>query len=486
MSGTKVYNLPTELFLNRQVHSGQGSSDATKLLPMDQDAGTQATSTLFDGRYEPLRCLGRGGMGEVWLARDRGLGLAGRKVAIKRLLPGYVDDEEMGRRFRREEHVLARVRSSRFPVIHTTGVADGVPYYVMELVEGRTLFELMGEPAGDREPLRTFRPMDAASIAMQILEGLDGMHAVGHVHRDIKPGNIMIDRRDGVKIVDFGIARSVDPSDGLTRVGVGIGTQPYCSPEQLAGGTVTPKSDVYSTGVLLTELLTGRRARWNVPSPLKRQQRLGREMRALDDDGAPRWLVQTCLDMLAESPEDRPRADVVQRRLARHVRAYAMELEEPADTYTVPKGCDVAEDIARARTDRRAPHEGDGRDAAIDALRQRCRASGDAGDGRWQDLSLLFGDLYYFGSAVPRDWSRAMAWYAASDAPMAQVRMAFILSQGGNGVEQDPLRARRHVDAAYAWVHGPDARPDVDDADGLRRSIDELRIYLHSRSRGRD
>lgn len=319
--------------------------------------------------------------------------------------------------------------------------------------------------------------MDAASIAMQTLEGLACLHAAGYVHRDIKPENIMIDRHNGVKIVDLGIARSIDPSDSLTRTGF-IGTPLYCAPEQLAGDDVTSKSDVYAVGVMLMELLTGNHPLWNVPVPERRQQRLERAMRGI---GAwvPHWLIEICRHMLAWDSRDRPRADIIQHILARHVRAYAMELEEPEDTYEVPKGYVLAEDIACARADRRAAREKDVRDVAIDALRERCPTLGESGDGRWQKMSLLFGDLYYFGSAVPCDWSRALAWYAASDAPMSHCRMACILAEGGYGVKRDLQRAREHIDIAHEWIHSHDVRPDVDDVNSLRRSIDELHGYLH-------
>lgn len=475
MNGISRNDSPTRPYPSRCIQAGQGRDDATTKL-LERDAVSPGTAVLFDGRYRLLRRLGSGGMGEVWMAQD--LELSGRRVAIKRMHSEYAEDGEMRDRFRREERVLAQVRSSRFPVIHTTGATDSIPYYVMELVEGCTLSELLGKITKKDGPLRTFRPMDAASIAMQTLEGLACLHAAGYVHRDIKPGNIMINRHNGIRIVDFGTARSVDPSDSLTRTGFVVGTPLYCSPEQLAGDDVTSKSDVYAVGVLLMELLTGNRPLWNVPILEKRRQLLEREMQDMGA-GVPRWLVEICRRMLAWDPRDRPRADVIQHILARHVRAYTMELAEPVDTYEVPRGYVPAEDIACARADRRAARERGGRDVAIDTLRERYHALGESAEGRWQEISLLFGDLYYFGTAVPCDWSRAMAWYAASDAPMSQCRMAFILAEGGYGLQRNLRRARRHIDAAHEWIHSHVSSPDVDDVNGLRRSIDELHDYLH-------
>ena len=207
---------------------------------------TAPTSGGFAGRYEVVSRLGVGGMAEVVLARDRALG---RLVALKLLAPGLAGDPSFVERFRREATAIASLNHPGVVVIYDHGVADGQPYIAMEYVAGRTLKQVIADSA----PLA---PGDAIAYACQVLDGLAAAHAVGIVHRDIKPQNLIV-RDDGtLKVADFGVARSVDETV-LTQLGSVIGTADYISPEQARGEIATPPSDLYSVGVVLFEMLTG-------------------------------------------------------------------------------------------------------------------------------------------------------------------------------------------------------------------------------------
>jgi serine/threonine protein kinase len=210
---------------------------------------------LLSGRYELLEPLGRGGMGMVYRARDRQLE---RLVAVKVLPAAMLHDEEFRARFRREARAAAGLTHPNIAVVHDTGEDSGpaepVPYLVMELVEGVTLAELLRQapPTAD----------EAGRIVVAVLGALEHSHGRGVVHRDIKPANIMVHHADGrllVKVMDFGIARLMSESaTRLTATGTRIGTPSYMSPEQADGRPADARSDLYSVGCVLYELLTGR------------------------------------------------------------------------------------------------------------------------------------------------------------------------------------------------------------------------------------
>jgi serine/threonine-protein kinase len=200
---------------------------------------------MFAGRYEIQSRLGSGGMAEVLLARDRGLG---RLVALKLLAPALADPT-LVERFRREATAIASLNHPNVVVIYDHGVADEQPFIAMEYVDGRTLKQIIG----DRAPLA---PDDAAEYARQALDGLAAAHALGIVHRDVKPQNLLVRDDDTLKVADFGVARSADETM-LTQHGSVIGTAEYISPEQAQGDYASPASDLYSLGVVLFEMLTG-------------------------------------------------------------------------------------------------------------------------------------------------------------------------------------------------------------------------------------
>ncbi|SPF01710.1 Stk1 family PASTA domain-containing Ser/Thr kinase [Streptomyces sp. MA5143a] len=205
------------------------------------------------GRYELGQVLGRGGMAEVYLAMDTRLG---RTVAVKTLRADLARDPTFQARFRREAQSAASLNHPAIVAVYDTGedYIDGVsiPYIVMEYVEGSTLRELLHSG-------RKLLPERAMEMTIGILQGLEYAHRNGIVHRDIKPANVMLTRNGQVKVMDFGIARAMgDSGMTMTQTSAVIGTAQYLSPEQAKGEQVDARSDLYSTGCLLYELLTVR------------------------------------------------------------------------------------------------------------------------------------------------------------------------------------------------------------------------------------
>ena len=184
-------------------------------------------------------------MADVWLAEDQELG---RRVAVKILHERYANDEQFVERFRREATHAAGLSHPNIVSIYDRGVADGSYYIVMEYIEGRTLKELIVTRGPCPVPV-------AISYTRQILAALRYAHKNGIIHRDIKPHNVIVDREGRVKVADFGIARA--GASEMTEAGSIVGTAQYLSPEQARGAPVDESSDLYSTGIVLYELLTG-------------------------------------------------------------------------------------------------------------------------------------------------------------------------------------------------------------------------------------
>jgi hypothetical protein len=200
----------------------------------------------LSGRYRLEERLAGGGMGTVFSARDERLG---RRVAVKLLKEDLAEDPDFVERFRREARAVAALVHPNIASVFDYGEDAGRHYIVMELVAGRDLARLLreeGPPGAQR----------ARAIAAQLCDALGHAHAAGVVHRDVKPGNVIVGEDDHVKVTDFGIARA--PGDAtLTAAGSVLGTAQYISPEQASDRPVGPPSDVYSAGILLFELLTG-------------------------------------------------------------------------------------------------------------------------------------------------------------------------------------------------------------------------------------
>jgi len=247
---------------------------------------------LIGGRYRLDSLLGKGGMSEVWCADDLELG---RRVALKLLAPDA--DRE---RFAREARAAAALAHPNLTQLYDYGEADGRPFMVLEYLPGGTLEERL-------EPGVPLADADTARIASEVAAGLAHAHARGLVHRDLKPANILFDAEGRAKIADFGIAR-LGQDGTLTEAGTVLGTAAYISPEQAAGESATPASDVYSVGVLLFRLLTGR-------LPFAADDAF--ELVALHRDApppplesfredAPPVLAAVATSALAKAPGDRP------------------------------------------------------------------------------------------------------------------------------------------------------------------------------------
>jgi eukaryotic-like serine/threonine-protein kinase len=201
--------------------------------------------TFFDGRYQVVRKLGAGGMANVYLAEDQELG---RGVAIKILNDRHANDEQFVERFRREAKNAAALSHPNIVSIYDRGEAEGTYYIAMEYLDGRTLKELIVQ----RGPAPVTVSVE---YARQVLSALRFAHRHGIVHRDIKPHNVLVDAEGRVKVTDFGIARA--GASQMTEAGSIVGTAQYLSPEQARGGDVDQRSDLYSLGVVLYELITG-------------------------------------------------------------------------------------------------------------------------------------------------------------------------------------------------------------------------------------
>lgn len=217
--------------------------------------GRNVVPRLINDRYEVGETVGRGGMATVHLGRDLRLD---RRVAIKVLRPELARDDTFHERFKREAQSVAALNHHSIVSVYDTGeilaeTDEGVdrPYIVMEYVPGRTLRELIHEDA--------VTPRDAVDITLGILDALEYSHRAGIVHRDIKPANVIVTPERQIKVMDFGIARAVeDTAPALTQAQAVLGTAQYLSPEQARGESVDARSDLYSAGCVLFEMLTGR------------------------------------------------------------------------------------------------------------------------------------------------------------------------------------------------------------------------------------
>lgn len=267
-----------------------------------------ADTRLIQGRYRLLDLIGRGGMGEVWRARDESLG---RHVAVKCLKPlGPQQDQSFTRimreRFRREARVAAALQHRGVTVVHDFGEDDGVLYLVMELLDGRNLSQLLED--NQQDPLPVPHVVD---IAEQVADALAYTHGQGIIHRDLKPANILRLTDGTVKICDFGIARlghDIGFTSRLTGTGIAMGTPHYMSPEQIGAGHVDHRSDLYSLGCVLYEIATGAPPfdlgdawsvlvghRDTVPEPPRKHR-----------PELPEFFDRLVLDLLAKTPEERP------------------------------------------------------------------------------------------------------------------------------------------------------------------------------------
>lgn len=259
---------------------------------------TDENPRVLNDRYEIFRRLARGGMAEVLLARDRVLD---RPVAVKELVPEFATDPNFVERFRREAQAAASLTHANVVGVYDWGSQDGTYFIVMEYVDGPSLSQVIRSDG----PLH---PRRAAEIAAEVADGLGFAHARGVVHRDIKPGNVLLTKSGQAKVTDFGIARALSsPAEDLTQAGSVMGTATYFSPEQAQGLSVDGRSDLYSLGVVLYEMLTGR-------PPFTGETPLAISYRHVQDapeppsthiSGLPRGLEAIIMKLLAKKPDDR-------------------------------------------------------------------------------------------------------------------------------------------------------------------------------------
>ncbi len=248
----------------------------------DHDANEQTQSYVMlakgtaIGHYRIIEKIGAGGMGEVYLAEDTELK---RRVALKFLPARYADDREARTRFTREAQAAAALGHPNIVHIYEVAEFQGRPFFAMELVEGRSLRDVIKKD--------NLQPSRALDLACQICEGLIEAHRVGVVHRDIKPANILIDNQGRARLVDFGLAR-IEGAEEITRTGSTMGTVGYMSPEQIKAEPVDHRSDIFSAGVVIYEMITGRQ-------PFRRENTAATLLAIINDQPEP--LVPSAADV---------------------------------------------------------------------------------------------------------------------------------------------------------------------------------------------
>jgi eukaryotic-like serine/threonine-protein kinase len=408
--------------------------------------GTDGDRTLIGGRYEVGELLGRGGMAEVRKANDLRLG---RVVAIKRLRTDLASDPTFQARFRREAQSAASLNHPSIVSVYDTGEelsTDGTdvpqPYIVMEYVAGRTLREILREG-------RKILPERALEITAGVLSALDYSHRAGIVHRDIKPANVMLTPSGDVKVMDFGIARAIaDASSTMTQTAAVVGTAQYLSPEQARGETVDSRSDLYSTGCLLYELLTGRPP-FVGDSPVSVAYQHVREQAAPPsslDPELPPEIDQIVMQALAKSTEERyqsaaaMRADI-ERYLAGKPVAAPLVAAGAADTAFVP---------ADAHSDGTSIFTGQPVEARDDDRRQK----------RWPLVLLVVGILLLMLAAAifgPRLFSGAPEQTSVPSVTSMKVKQAKArIEDAGLAVGQIERRASEDVARGRVIAQDPD------------------------------
>lgn len=268
---------------------------------------------LLGDRYRLVRMIGSGGMGTVWEAEDETLG---RPVAVKVLSESFAAGERAVRRFEREAQAAARLSGPYIAAVYDFGRSEGRPYIVMELVRGETLEDRLAREG----PLP---PREASRIATQVAEALEEAHRAGIVHRDVKPGNVMLTPAGDVKVMDFGIAAAAW-AERVTTSGLVLGTPSYLAPEQAKSEKTTPASDVYALGAMLYEMVAGRPP-FVAESPVALAlAHIREDPRPLDQvaDGVPPSLASASMAALAKDPAERPPSAA----------AFASMLREPTVT----------------------------------------------------------------------------------------------------------------------------------------------------------
>jgi beta-lactam-binding protein with PASTA domain/tRNA A-37 threonylcarbamoyl transferase component Bud32 len=292
-------------------------------------------SRVLSDRYALISHLARGGMADVWIAEDQVLG---RQVAVKIMHTQYATSDAFVERFRRESQAAANLSHSNIVAVHDWG-QDGDTYFmVMELVQGRNLRDVIRSEGA-------LLPRRVAEIGAEVGVALSVAHNQGLVHRDIKPANVLLTPDGAVKVADFGIARAWDDSEQLTKTGAVIGTATYFSPEQAQGETADSRSDIYSLGVVMYELLTGRPP-FSGESPVAvayQHVQQPPEPPSEIDPNVPPGLEAIVLKAMAKNPDDRYQTaaamvEDIDRLLAGQVPLAAPQNEAPTRVVTAAGG----------------------------------------------------------------------------------------------------------------------------------------------------
>jgi len=287
--------------LRKQIRELRGDIDVARRETADfaatMDAGNLTTGARFAERYEILAVVGRGGMGTVYRARDLELE---QDVAIKTLRSEFLADDSILERFKSEIRLTYRITHRNVVRTHYFGEWGGAYYLTMEFVEGVTLRQLMDTRGRLSVP-------STLAIGIQLAESLAVAHEQGVIHRDIKPQNLLLDPEGVLKVMDFGIARLAERTSNITEVGLVVGTPAYASPEQLLADEVDARSDLYSTGLVLYECLTGRLP-FEAKSAIALISKVLTEVPvppAQVNPEIPSALSSLVLKLMARAPEDR-------------------------------------------------------------------------------------------------------------------------------------------------------------------------------------
>lgn len=308
---------------------------------------------VYGNRYEIRQKIARGGMADVFLANDR---LLDRLVALKVLFPELSTDPSFVERFRREAQNAARLSHPNIVSVYDWGEDENVYYIVMEYIDGESLSTMIRNKGA-------FGASRAAAIGADVASALYFAHRNGVVHRDVKPGNVMIDRRGAVKVTDFGIARARNASENLTQTGAVMGTATYFSPEQAQGMAVDQRSDVYSLGVVLYEMVAGK-APFTGDNPVAIAYKHVREpavsLQEVNPDIAGDY-ESIVAKAMAKSPGDRYqtadelRADLVRFNNGQNIAAVASPVGRDATTAVPAAGAAAGTAAATAAYTRTGP-----------------------------------------------------------------------------------------------------------------------------------
>src|SRR6202046_2958530 len=286
------------------------------------------TPRTYSGRYELTHLIARGGMAQVYRAMDRQLE---RPVALKVLFPELSVDRTFVERFRREAQAAANLSHPNIVPVFDWGEDDGSYFIVMEYVDGRALSAVLKDP----EPLP---PRQIASIGAGVAAALAFAHRHGVIHRDVKPGNVLITPDGEVKVTDFGIARAVNTEESLTPTGAVMGTAAYFSPEQAEGKAVDARSDIYSLGVVLYEMAVGKPP-FTGDSPVAVASKHVRDQPILPrvaNPAVPTALEAVIMKAMAKNPDDRyPTAEEFRADLLRFTEGRPVEAGDAAATTTM-------------------------------------------------------------------------------------------------------------------------------------------------------